>query len=257
MSLIVCRSTEYDSSICYNELLEMETPDLKKEFGAAVKRERNRQGISQETLAERADLHRTYVTDVERGTRNLSLESIRRLAEALGTSIGALFAATADQGSSAVDPGARDPANQIVDLLLVEDDPLDIELTLEAFKAAGLTNRMLIVRDGAAALDFLFCEGEYAHRRVENRPQVVLLDLNLPKVHGLEVLRRIKADERTRMIRVVVLTASRKDENIHDALRLGAEAYIAKPVDFQNFSEVTPKLSFHWTLHERPAGDSP
>jgi two-component system response regulator len=104
------------------------------------------------------------------------------------------------------------------------------------------------VRDGAAALNFLFGTGEYAHRERSSRPQMVLLDLNLPKVSGLEVLRRIKADPRTRSIPVVVLTASKQDRDITTSKRLGAEACIVKPVDFQNLSEVTPQLSLQWAL---------
>jgi two-component system response regulator len=163
-----------------------------------------------------------------------------------------MFAPVAASGSTTGDP-VHSAANHVVDLLLVEDDPMDIELTLEAFKAAKLSNRVHITRNGVMALDFLFCQGKYANRQAENRPQVVLLDLNLPGLHGLEVLRRIKADKRTRTIQVVILTVSRNDEHIREAMELGADAYIVKPVDFQNFSEVTPKLSFEWTLRQPKA----
>ena len=219
--------------------------DKKKEFGAAVKTERTRLGFSQETLAERADLHRTYITDIERGARNLSLETIYKLAGALGVSIETLFARKEIQQQLNQYVGA---SSQLVDVLLVEDEPADVDLTLRAFTQAGLTNRVLVVRDGAAALDFVFCRRQYANRRMEQNPQVVLLDLNLPKVHGIEVLRRIKMDERTRNLQVVVLTASRSDDYIRQALDLGAAAYIVKPVDFHNFSKITPKLSLHWAL---------
>jgi len=219
---------------------------MKKEFGAEIRRRRIQLGISQEELAERADLHRTYVTDAERGARNLSLESIRRLATALGASVGALFSSIENQ----------EPANgheksidkKAVDILLVEDDLRDVELTLAAFKEAGLNNRVQVVHDGAEALDFLFCKGIHSRRKIANRPQVLLLDLNLPKVHGMEVLRQIKADKRTRDIRVVVLTISRTDDYIQEAMRLGAAAYIVKPVDFHRFSKITPQLDFSWTL---------
>jgi CheY-like chemotaxis protein/plasmid maintenance system antidote protein VapI len=223
----------------------MQASDKKKEFGAAVKFQRNRLGLSQELLAERADLHRTYITDIERGARNLSLETIYKLAEALGVSVESLFARSETRRQlehSAVAP------NHLVDVLLVEDDPRDAELTLEAFQNARLTNRVAVVRDGATALDFVFCRRQYEHRRIESNPQVILLDLNLPKVNGLEVLRRVKGDERTRHIQVVVLTVSRNDDHIRSALELGAAAYIVKPVDFDNFSKITPKLSLHWAL---------
>jgi CheY-like chemotaxis protein len=198
--------------------------------------------MSQEELAERASLHRTYITDIERGARNLSLETMCKLAVALGLSIEDLFSRAEIR-----EPHLAAPAS-LIDVLLVEDSPRDVELTLEAFKQARLTNRVLVVRDGAAALDFVFCRRQYADRLMGNNPQIVLLDLNLPKVQGLEVLRRIKADSQTRHIRVVVLSASKKDEDIEKALALGAEAYLVKPVNFQSFTKVTPLLSCQWAL---------
>jgi CheY-like chemotaxis protein/plasmid maintenance system antidote protein VapI len=223
----------------------MQIVETKKNFGAAVRSERTRLGLSQESLAERASLHRTYITDIERGARNLSLETIYKLSSALGVSIEALFARA--EVRQQLEQHATF-TGQLVDVLLVEDQATDAELTLEAFKRGGLTNRVMVVRDGAAALDFVFCRRQYAHRRVAENPQVVLLDLNLPKVHGLEVLRKITEDSRTRHLQVVVLTISRKDEHINRALELGAAGYIIKPVDFQNFSKIMPKLSYHWAL---------
>jgi len=208
-----------------------------------VRTHRRRLGISQETLAERANLHRTYVTDVERGARNLSLESISKLAQALKMPMGALFApATRDAADLA--PAHAAP----VDILLVEDDPKDRELTLEGFKAAKLANRIDVACDGAEALDFLFAKADHAGAGGGLLPGIVLLDLNLPKVNGLGVLRRIKSDKRTRNIHVVVLTASRNTEDLRQALRFGADAYIVKPLGFQNFSAITPQLDFYWTL---------
>ena len=229
----------------------MQTADVKKGFGAEVKRRRLELGISQEELAERAELHRTYVSDVESGKRNPSLASIQRLARALDSSLGDVFS-TVERFGHPGGPEAMPPVTTR-QLLLVEDDPRDLELTVAAFRHAKLTNPIRVVRDGAEALDFLFCRGAHAQRSMAELPQVVLLDLNLPKVHGLEVLRRIKADEQTRGIPVVVLTISKRDEHIREALRLGAESYIVKPVDFQNFSQITPKLSFRWTLLEPEA----
>jgi len=130
----------------------------------------------------------------------------------------------------------------------VEDDEGDVQLTLHAFKRARITNLIQVVHDGAEALDYLFCEGPYADRKIEDRPQLVLLDLNLPKVGGVEVLRRIKADERTRSIPVVVLTASRDNQELAKCRRLGVETFIVKPVDLPGFCEVTPGLSLYWTL---------
>lgn len=217
--------------------------DVRKEFGAAVRAHRLRLGLSQESLAERAELHRTYVTDVERGARNLSLESISRLARALEVSIGALFPPHTSAHSD------RKPGlGHCIDILLVEDDPKDLELALKAFAQAKLTNRMETVRDGAAALDYLLCRGRFAQREPKTQPHVVLLDLYLPKLNGLEVLRTMRAHETTRATHVVMLTSSRSDAHVREALRLGADAYIVKPVDFQSFSAITPQLNFYWTL---------
>jgi two-component system response regulator len=221
--------------------------DLKKEFGLIIKGRRVALGYSQEVLAERADLHRTYVTDIERGTRNLTLESISRLANALGVCIHDLFPPEVfrhPSGNSAPHARRADP----VDLLLVEDDPKDVELTLVAFKEVNLTNRVFVVRDGAEALDYIFCRGDYQQRRMDQQPEVILLDLKLPKVPGLEVLRALKNDQRTSRIKVVVLSGSRRDGDVAEAMRLGAADYIVKPVDFRNFSRVTPKLDFSWAL---------
>lgn len=223
----------------------MQAIEHKKEFGAAVKSERVRQGLSQETLAERADLHRTYITDIERGARNLSLETIYKIAAALGVSIGSLFDRADNRPP--LDPHIAGAAS-LVDVLLIEDEQRDVELTLEAFRQAGMTNQIHVVRDGAVALDFIFCRRQFAQRRMETNPQVILLDLNLPKVNGLEVLRQIKNDERTRNIQVVVLTMSRDDDHVRIAMQLGAAAYIVKPVGFDNFSKITPKLSLQWAL---------
>jgi len=224
----------------------MQTTEQKKEFGAAVKSERIRLGLSQETLAERADLHRTYITDVERGVRNLSLETIYKIADALGVSVRSLFKHSNGEGPLLAN---------VVDVLLVEDDPHDAELVIAAFHHACVTNRVKVVRDGAAALDFLFRRRQFARRSPDSNPQLVLLDLNLPKLNGLEVLRQIKADERTRHLQVVVITASQKDEHMREAMELGAAAYLVKPVNFDNFSKITPQLSLHWALVD-PAGSA-
>lgn len=228
----------------------MTKANVRREFGAAVRAYRRYLGLSQETLAERAELHRTYVTDVERGARNLSLESISRLARALDLSISSLFSpprqAVAERAKSS--PGAR----QIPDILLVEDDEKDVELALRAFAAVGLSNPIEVVRDGAAALNFLQGRGAYSGRRHQPNPLVVLLDLHLPKMHGLDVLRSMRKDPRTREVQVAVLTNSRDSADVREALRLGADAYILKPLNFHSLSSVTPRLHFRWTLISAP-----
>jgi CheY-like chemotaxis protein len=212
--------------------------ELKILLGAAIKNGRSQLGISQEELAYRAGLHRTYISDLERGARNPSLESVQKLARALDFSLPMLFErATNSNGSK-----------QMVEILLVEDDPNDINLTVRAFETAKLINPVHVARDGVEALDFLFATGRYAGRKGTFYSQVVLLDLNLPKKSGIDVLRAIKADERTKGIPVVILTASRRDRDIAECRRLGAANYIVKPVGFQNFSELAPYLSMAWTL---------
>lgn len=216
----------------------MTVGDLKRLFGTAIKTKRSELGISQEELAGRSGLHRTYISDVERGTRNLSLESIEKLAAALDLSVSGLF-----HWENA--GGSQQPS---VEILLVEDEPADVELTIRAFRKARFTNPVHVVGDGRAALDFIFASGRYAHRRGEPQPGVVLLDLRLPKVSGLEVLRRIKADKSTRQIPVIVLTASDQDLDMKECALLGVASYIVKPVDFQNFSEIASLLRFNWEL---------
>lgn len=227
----------------------MEKTEVKKHFGAAVRLRRDHLGISQEELAGRAGLHRTYISDVERGARNVSLESIHRLATALEVPLWFLFSRMEETSERASVPPLS--PDELVDILIVEDCTEDAELTIKALKDVGITNRIYVVRDGAAALEFLFCRGEYAHRKRTDRPQIILLDMGLPKVDGIEVLRQVKMDPRTRTIPVVVLTVSSRDRDVAASQRLGAEAYIVKPVDFQNLSGVTPQLSLRWALLKR------
>jgi CheY-like chemotaxis protein/DNA-binding XRE family transcriptional regulator len=224
----------------------MTKANVRKEFGAAVRAHRLRLGLSQESLAERAALHRTYVTDVERGARNLSLESISRLAGALDLSISSLFSSPSPPRAARAG-GAPGSQTEAV-IVLVEDDPKDIELTLSAFAAARVDNPVEVLRDGAAALDLLLCRGGYADRRELPQPLVVLLDLQLPKLHGLEVLQRLREAEKAHRQRVVVLTHSRQNSEVREALRLGAEAFIVKPLNFEAFSSITPSLNFSWML---------
>jgi two-component system, response regulator len=137
---------------------------------------------------------------------------------------------------------------QAVDILLVEDNPQDAELTIRAFKKRNLANQLHLVEDGAEALDFIFCRGSYAGREMSRPPKVILLDPKLPKVNGLEVLRELKADERTRSIPVVIVTSSREDPDIQTAYALGANSYVVKPVDFDAFLDVMSHLGFYWLL---------
>jgi two-component system response regulator len=141
---------------------------------------------------------------------------------------------------------------QAVDILLVEDNPQDAELTIRALKKRNLANQLHLVEDGAEALDYIFCRGSYAGREMSSPPKVVLLDLKLPKVSGLEVLRELKADDRTRSIPVVVVTSSREDPDIQTAYALGANSYVVKPVDFDAFLDAMSRLGFYWLLLNQP-----
>jgi len=215
----------------------MATIDLKTLLGMAIKTQRASLGISQEELAHRAGLHRTYVSDLERGARNPSIESIEKLADALQVSVSNLFEG-AENGS-----GSR----QMEEILLVQDNPRDVDLTIRVFKKANITNPLNVARDGEEALDLVFADANRGNLR---RTLLILLDLNLPKISGLEFLRRIKAAEQTQDIPVIILTLSIRDRDIAECRKLGVEDYIVKPVDFQNFSEVTARFGLAWTLGE-------
>ncbi len=139
-----------------------------------------------------------------------------------------------------------------VEILLVEDNPEDVELTLHALRQEKLANSIQVARDGEEALDFLFCRGAFSDRTFECPPRVVLLDLKLPKVDGLEVLREMKQDCRTKAIPVVILTASREEKDMVSGYHLGANGYIQKPVDFDNFRGVVKQLGLYWLVINEP-----
>lgn len=141
------------------------------------------------------------------------------------------------------------------DILMVEDNPHDVELALHAFRRHNLINKVRVVRDGAEALDYLFARGAHAQRPASEMPRVVLLDLKLPLVDGIEVLRQVKADPRTRHIPIVVLTTSHDDHDVNNCYALGVNSYIVKPVDFEKFTDVVRQLGLYWSLLNRlPSG---
>ncbi len=142
--------------------------------------------------------------------------------------------------------------HESADILLVEDNPQDRELTLRALRKNNIVNPVMTVGDGAEALDYLFGTGAFEGRDTEQTPKVILLDLKLPKVDGLEVLEKVKSDERTKMIPVVVLTSSREENDVVDSYRLGVNSYIVKPVDFENFAEAVANLGLYWLLLNQP-----
>jgi two-component system response regulator len=139
-----------------------------------------------------------------------------------------------------------------IEILLVEDTISDAELTMRALKKNNLANKIIHLKDGAEAVDFIFGEGEYAGRDVTNIPKVILLDLKMPKLSGIEVLRKIKSDERTKKIPVVILTSSKEDPDIRTCYELGTNSYIVKPVDFTGFVKVVSELGLYWLLRNEP-----
>ena len=142
-------------------------------------------------------------------------------------------------------------ANQII--MLVEDNADDEALTVRALQKNNISNAIVVVRDGAQALEYLFATGTYSGRDLSEMPQLILLDLKLPKVDGLEVLRRLRADERTRLLPVVILTSSKEECDLIEGYRLGANSYIRKPVDFVQFTEAVNQLKLYWLVLNQPA----
>lgn len=189
-------------------------------------------------------MHRTYLADIERGVRNITLRSIENLAHALQLSVEGLLLHARSAGAP---PAPSGPVFAPGEVLLVEDNPADVQLALRAFRHAKFTNSIMVARDGAEALEYLFRTGQHA-KRAGDQPQLVLLDLGLPKISGLEVLRQMRANKLTKAIPVVVLTVSRQDASILECARLGASNYIVKPIDFGAFARTAALLDFHWTL---------
>jgi two-component system response regulator len=138
--------------------------------------------------------------------------------------------------------------NQEIQILLVEDNLSDAEMTIDALKKNNLANQLLHVKDGAAALDFIFAEGEYTDRYIEQKPRVILLDLKMPKVSGLDVLRKIRADGRTKNIPIVVLTSSEEDPDIKKCYDLGVNSYVVKPVAFDEFQKAISEVGLYWMI---------
>ena len=142
--------------------------------------------------------------------------------------------------------------NKEVEILLVEDNQDDLDMTLRSLRKANLANHIQIARDGAEALEFIFCQGPHAGRKIEHGPKVVLLDLKLPKIDGMEVLKRVKGDPRTKMIPIVMLTSSKEQKDVIESYHLGVNSYIVKPVDFEGFAAAVQELGMYWLLLNQP-----
>lgn len=222
-----------------------ETPsadiDLQAWLGETVKALRRRLGITQEELAWRADLHRTYIADIERGARNVTLRSMDSLAKAFEMTVGELLSnvsvPNARVGSASAGPE---------EILLVEDNAADAALTLRAFRLAKVANPLRVLPHAEAAWEYL--TGRGAEAAGPQRPALMLLDLNLPGISGVELLRRAKAEPALRDIPVIVLTVSRHDRVILECSRLGVVNYIVKPLSFESFVRVSPRLNLRLTL---------
>lgn len=145
--------------------------------------------------------------------------------------------------------------NEQIEILLVEDDPNDLKLALHALREEHLANRVQVARDGEEALDYLFCQSAFQHRDPNQHPRLVLLDLKLPKVCGLDVLNRIREDPSTKTLPVVILTSSKQEEDLVRSYRLGVNSYIQKPVDFDRFREVVKQLGYYWLMVNQPPPD--
>jgi CheY-like chemotaxis protein len=142
--------------------------------------------------------------------------------------------------------------DEVVEILLVEDDPKDVRLTLHALRGENICNRIEVARDGEEALDYLFRRGAHANRAHGDHPKLILLDLKLPKINGLQVLKEIKSDPVTRAIPVAVLTSSREERDMVDSYRLGVNSYIQKPVDFEEFRKTITSLGYYWVVVNQP-----
>jgi two-component system response regulator len=142
--------------------------------------------------------------------------------------------------------------NEEVEILLIEDNPSDAELAIRALRKGGITNNIIHLIDGVSAIDFLFGKGEYEGRNVNNRPKLILLDLKMPKLNGMEVLKIVKGDELTKKIPVVVLTSSKENPDIEISYSLGANSYIVKPVDFDGFVKAVSEVGLYWLLLNQP-----
>lgn len=141
-----------------------------------------------------------------------------------------------------------------VEILLVEDNPHDAEMTIRSLKKVNLANRLIHVKDGEQALDFIFAKGMFAGRQIENKPKIVLLDIKMPKVDGIEVLRQIKLNDTTKTIPVVIMTSSKEEQDIIISYDLGVNSYVVKPVDFESFAKAVSQLGLYWLITNQAAG---
>jgi two-component system response regulator len=225
-------------------------------FGSAVRSHRKRLGLSQEDLADRSGLHRTYITDVERGVRNVTMESISRLVRALDVPFTQIFGIMEGKqpGWQLAGEHTTSPERvsvRPVEILLVEGNRKHADGIARSLKQHGVTNRVSVVYSGEAALRRLYDGASPPGSDPPILPDIILLDITLSEINALEVLRRLRADGRTRAIPVVVLIPSGSDQDYSETTKLGVTFSINKPVDFCEFSTLMPKMGFQWVLMDQ------
>ncbi len=232
-----------------------DTTPILLHFGLVVKELRRERSLSQEELANRSDLHRTYITDIEHGSRNVSIKNILKIANAIGVSLHELFSRVERYSQSGLTlvsqhlPNEKLHQRNPVEILLVEDDQSYIELTLHELQKARISNPIYIVRNGEEALQFLFRGNATEHEDVQS-PKVILLDLNIPLINGFDLLEHIRKNKKTKDIPVVIITSSTSEVDKERCKRLGVEVYLTKPINMTDFEEIMSKFGFHWLLLE-------
>jgi len=234
---------------------------LRRYVGYTIRDIRLEMNFTQEEVANRSGLHRTYITDVERGHRNISIESIEKIAAALQTPLSVIFERCEEKRTQplhlvniARHQNTRAP--HPIEILIIEDDPNFVELALHAFQMANVRNVIHVARDGAEALDCIFAAGSYETRKSLPPPSLILLDLKLPKIDGLDVLSKIRSNESTKHIPVIVMTASHSADDISRCEKLGVQQYLTKPISFGVFSTIAASIGMQWLLLEnRKAGN--
>ena len=215
------------------------TRDLLSNLGSVVKERRQELGFSQEELAERSGLHRTYITDIERGVRNITLKSATKVADALELSLTSIFAKVERDHEFGSQEGLES-----LGILLVDNDPHQLEFMTNALKENGVVNPIFRAKTGGEALELMLGPSQAD----KPRPGVILIDLRLPDMNGFDVIRKLRSDARTKSIPVAVLSSSRSGEEDREGKALGVKAFITKPVYFSEFSVVMSQLGFRWLL---------
>ena len=228
-------------------------PRITSRFGTVVRSLRHRLGLTQEALAERAELHRTYIAGIEGGVRNVTLKTIEKLAHALHVSTATLLldAVGAPARSELTKPPATCTAQAHKEILLVTDQHAEVKRMLLAFQQARIVNPVKIAYSGQEALDLLL-PGHAAEDQLGNRPQLVLLDLQRAKPGAREVLQRLKADQQTRAIPVIMLMDDKFPKEMAEGQRMGADSYIVKPLNFDKIATAARQLGMFWQLVDQP-----